>query len=441
MKKNLFVIMFLAIMLAVSCGDDTTPSGPNEGDACDGTTTMCVGEVYYWCNNNAWALIDCNATGKVCDVEAGCVAAGTDTNNGDDSTVTDTTGTDTTGTDGTIPANCGNGTTDTGEACDGDAKDCTTLGGGYTGGWASCKADCSGYDTTTCVGGTTDNDTVTDNAMPDNDAVNPTGKTCMEINQCMGDCADEACQQACYDAGSTEGKAQFDALMTCVSNNCATECGSGGTNETCNACASEKCESQMDACFTVDVDAYGTLNANSTAFGYIYDGDGDLNSQIQSNQGGLVLANFFTGTYGLSNKPVPGTGAVQTMALVFHNAAGQNPASLTAMQQSQTQTDIVNPIVQMWFPSDSVTPGQYDMDPTVEGSAGLVLLNAVGEDACLLAYCFSGTTNVTAATNTTAASGGSITFGVTNAKVYYPTETPAGDISGSFTGITICPKE
>ena len=53
----------------------------------------------------------------------------------------------------------------------------------------------------------------------------------------------------------------------------------------------------------------------------------------------------------------------------------------------------------------------------------------------------NGITNVTAAYNTTAASGGSITFGVVNAKIYYPTETPVGDISGSFTGITMCPKE
>ena len=433
MKKNLFVIMFLAMMLAVACGDDNTgPTGPGEGDACDGSTTMCVGEVYYWCNNNAWALIDCNATGKVCDVEDGCVAEGTNDNN---------TGTDTnTGTDDTVPVNCGNGTTDTGEVCDGDAKDCTTLGGGYTGGWATCNATCSGYDTSTCVGGTTDTDTVTDNAIPDNDTVSPTGKTCAEIVTCINGCADETCAQACYDSGSTEGKALYDAAANCVQTNCATECG-GSDQDACTACQQDKCADQLDACFTVDVDAYGTLNANSTAFGYIYDGDGDLNAQIQSNQAGLVVANFFTGTYGASNKPVPGTGAVQTIALVFHNVAAENPASLTAMQQSQSQTDIINPIAQMWFPSDAVTPGQYDMDPTKEGSAGLVLLNAVGDNACLLAYCFSGTTNVTAANNTTAASGGSITFGVTNAKVYYPTETPAGDISGSLGSITICPKE
>lgn len=439
MKKNLFAIMILAAIFAVSCGDDNNPSGPNEGDACDGTTTMCVNNVYYWCNVNAWALIDCNASSKVCDVENGCVAEGTDTNTGNDNTVTDTTGTDTTGTDSTIPANCGNGTTDTGEVCDGDAKDCTTLGGGYTGGWATCKGDCSGYDTSTCVGGGTD----TDSAIPDNDTVNPTGKTCMEINQCMGDCSDEACQQACYDAGSTTGKSQFDALMTCLQNNCATECGASGTTEDCNTCANNNCPDQMDACFTIDAPVYGTVNANNTSFGYIYDGDGDLNSQTQSNQAGVVVAAVFTGTYAASNKPIPGAGAVQTIALVMHNAAaGQNPASLTAMQQSQTQTAVVNPIIQMWFPTDNVTPGQYDMDPTKEGSAGFVLLNAVGQsDACLLAYCFSGTTNVTASNNTTAASGGSISFGVTNAKVYYPTETPAGDISGSFSGITICPKE
>lgn len=46
---------------------------------------------------------------------------------------------------------CGNGTTDNGEACDGDAKECSQINPAYIGGWASCKADCSGYDTSTCV--------------------------------------------------------------------------------------------------------------------------------------------------------------------------------------------------------------------------------------------------------------------------------------------------
>jgi len=94
-------------------------------------------------------------------------AAGSDTAVTDDTT-SDAPLTDDTLTDDT-PLTCGNGTTDGGEACDGDAKECSQINASYTGGWAPCKSDCSGYDTSACEGGNdgivTDDDTVT----PDND--------------------------------------------------------------------------------------------------------------------------------------------------------------------------------------------------------------------------------------------------------------------------------
>lgn len=121
--------------------------------------------------------------------------ASTDNTGQTDDTVTDTTLTDDT-TDNTVPTDgdsvvtdCGNGVTDTGEACDGDAKDCTQINAGYIGGWAECKTDCSGYDTATCQvdpdadipvidNGPTDDDSVeTDDDgyfPPDEDVVTPT---------------------------------------------------------------------------------------------------------------------------------------------------------------------------------------------------------------------------------------------------------------------------
>ncbi len=450
MKWILSAIMFTAILFAVACSNDDGGSGL--------VGTTCTTEGVMVCDDNAhilkceggvWKdLFDCASVSKAC-VEVLDVAACGFTGiypgpvTGSDSVnerVTDTcpdTGTDT-GTDTDTVATCGNGITDSGEVCDGGAKNCTELGGGYTGGFATCKSDCSGWDTTNCTSGS-DTDTVPDTDTGTGD------KSCSEINSCMGDCTsgDQTCYQACYDAGSADGKAKFDALMSCIETNCANECGSSGTTESCNTCADTNCSDQLDACFiNENAPVYGTVNANNTAFNYIYDGDGDLNTQIQSNMSGVVMQAVFTGTYTASNKPIPPAGASQNLALAMHVAAdGSSPASIIVMQQSASGQSIVNPIVQLMFPSDQITPGQYDMDPTKQGSAALVLANAVGQSACLLAYCFSGTTNVTAAVNTTQTSGGSITFGVTNAKVYYPTETPIGDISGQLSGAQICPKE
>ena len=52
-------------------------------------------------------------------------------------------------------ATCGNSTIEAPEVCDRTAlggKTCASLGLGFTGGTLACKADCTGYDTTLCVG-------------------------------------------------------------------------------------------------------------------------------------------------------------------------------------------------------------------------------------------------------------------------------------------------
>jgi len=67
-----------------------------------------------------------------------------------------------------------------------------------------------------------DDDVVPDAAdfLPDDDAVVDTG-SCKEIMECSQACGnDSACVGECYDAGSPEGKAAFNALVTCVNANC-----------------------------------------------------------------------------------------------------------------------------------------------------------------------------------------------------------------------------
>lgn len=200
---------------------------------------------------------------------------------------------------------------------------------------------------------------------------------------------------------------------------------------------------QPDEDIDGDVLPYGTVSAAGTAFPHIYDGNGDINQQLQDDMSGLLMQTVFTGVFGAANKPIPGNGSMTTLALATHWAAqGGTPATVTVVQQSDNGTAIINPMIELLFPTDNILPTMYMMDPTDEGSVKLLLINAVGDsDSCVLAEAFSGITNVTAAYNTTAASGGSITFGVVNAKIYYPTETPVGDISGQFSDTTICPKE
>lgn len=48
------------------------------------------------------------------------------------------------------PATCGNRVLDKGEVCDGGTKECSEINAGYIGGYATCKTNCKGWDTTEC---------------------------------------------------------------------------------------------------------------------------------------------------------------------------------------------------------------------------------------------------------------------------------------------------
>ncbi|HNT28719.1 MAG TPA: hypothetical protein PKH10_11155, partial [bacterium] len=280
-------------------------------------------------------------------------------------------------------------------------------------------------------------------------------ETSLAGHYCIGDanggsgCADQACVDACIAAGTTAAQTQYNALITCMQSNCAaaTECGQGATQQQCNDCMNSKCEDEMDTCFTTDAPVYGTMTAANTAFPFVYDGDSetDLNAQINANQTGFLQTNVFSGNYTAANKAIPPNNATYKIALAYFTASftengNTYPNSVTIMQQhiASDQQTLVNPLVQAWINSDTLGNGQYTID---NGDAGAVLLNDIGNNqACLLAYAFYGTFNITNSSNMTAA-GGSFTTNAVGVELYHPTETPQGDISDAFTTISTCPKE
>ena len=74
--------------------------------------------------------------------------------------------------EGTIQVviSCGDGRVDGGEACDGNSRACIAIDSSFTGGTAFCNEDCTGFDTSTCAGGSDepagDGDTA---SVPDED--------------------------------------------------------------------------------------------------------------------------------------------------------------------------------------------------------------------------------------------------------------------------------
>ena len=75
---------------------------------------------------------------------------------------------------------CGNKIIDAGEVCDGGAVECTSIDPGYAKGFATCKNDCSGWDTANCQetsenGGNSENDGSGDNNSGNGDNSNSEG--------------------------------------------------------------------------------------------------------------------------------------------------------------------------------------------------------------------------------------------------------------------------
>lgn len=278
-----------------------------------------------------------------------------------------------------------------------------------------------------------------DQTQPDDDLV-PGTASCREILTCSQACGtDMDCQQTCYQNGSSIGKDRYDAVTGCLLSNCVQ---SSDPSEYLS-CAGEQCPDEISNCFSEDfsLPPYGTLNAGEETFSHIYDGDGDLESQIQDNPNGGVMQAFFTGSYGSQGESIPYPGTL-TVAIAMHYAPNStNPASVVVRQESAPQTGTRNFVVRLIFPTDALGLGFSGMNSAVPGDVNLMLFEKVGDSECLMAMSFGGVTFVSGAQNTTAASGGSIRLGVIDALLYHPTETPYGDLSGEVAEMTLCPIE
>lgn len=132
MKKalSLFSILPLVFLFCISCGDD-----PDE---------------------------DFADTGNLSDTEAADTDTDTDHDPADSGDI-EPTDNDPSGTVST--PECGNKITEVGEVCDGGAKECSEIDMTLTG-YATCKADCSGWDEGTCVTDSDDSDKESDDSDP-----------------------------------------------------------------------------------------------------------------------------------------------------------------------------------------------------------------------------------------------------------------------------------
>ena len=449
MKWNLFAIMILAALFAVSCGDEDPSSDVGAACTTDGEK-KCEGDLALTCQSGSWTAFDCAGIGKTCVMNGAVAECG-----GGGTTDTPATENDTPATDTDTPAtgNCGNDKTDTGEACDGDAKDCTTIaGGGYTGGWAECKADCSGYDETACVSGGTDNP-VTDSDTP---ATGGCGDGTWDQAESQQDTEYETCDpsdtQDYSDGTNTINWSKGLACATFSALYGGTEHAGDLTGGNVNCTAN--CTFDISEC-TITKEAYGTIAANFTSNfildyeKYASNGYGNPPSQ------GYNSTIAFTGTYG-TGKSMAVASANQSSSLAARMTKDNNGAALaqpyimvdsSSLFYNQSAATVVMAIGDLYFPTDAISNGLYGVDPI--GGLQFVIIEVTGDvvnqqlqvkTQCLAAMGFGGNVSVTNAFNTTQMEGGALAFNSQEIKVFHPTDMPLlGDISGQMS-IDICAK-
>ena len=147
--------------------------------------------------------------------------------------------------DDTVSATCGNNKVDSGEACDGDIKNCTDIDSTlYTSGKAKCSEDCKKYDTITCeeVFHECGNSSVEGPEVCDGGV-----KNCTEIDSAL------------YKGGKASCKDDCSGWDTITCEDVETVCGNG-TKE-----GKEICDSESIKCYDLDPQYYlGTAECNDT---------------------------------------------------------------------------------------------------------------------------------------------------------------------------------
>lgn len=277
--KRFFICaaVFAAMFLMSGCGD----SGENvekklEGEKCEMVEGQdvftCDGLVVLKCVDEKWAKSEECTEGQTCNAQTGKCDGGE--NNDDDNNNNDQPAT-----------SCGNKVVEEGEACDGGALDCKDVDSGFTGGFAICKDDCSGYDTSACNDrsgcakiadcffshtGDESNACLQGDGLDQFNTLYNCWMQCGEINcgqcsaeyeacygepltnlncgsiyNCIVDCGqDSNCQQGCMDKGSPEGQTQVSALMQCIQNSCASETTQDGWIN----CVNTNCSNELSNC-------------------------------------------------------------------------------------------------------------------------------------------------------------------------------------------------
>ncbi len=188
------------------------------------------------------------------------------------------------------------------------------------------------------------------------------------------------------------------------------------------------CNPESGKCYDPNA-AYGNLSGSGN-FPYTLDYNKmeDLD-YMQSHYDALVMGTIFTGSYGETGV-IPGKNG-QTLGFSVKYL------DTVIMLQQAVDNNGNAQMIQLSMPSSVQPNTDYELD--VNGNI-IQVTNYTNNNYCLIAFGLQGTVHVTVAEGLDKLEGGKIGITATDVKLYYPTETPWGDLSANAGG-SLCPKE
>lgn len=241
------------------------------------------------------------------------------------------------------------------------------------------------------------------------------------------------CKDACKAKTASGEQAKYDTLVTCYINNCV-----GSTD---NQCVVKKCPSEYNACmYHTDAPVYGTLSG-SCEIKYMFIRDANLQTKMAEHDADIQKTAAWTGTYGTAGK-IPPEGAYTTE--VFGMVDGGNQIIIVQATIDSGLGRSINEVVMTLPVSATVAVGDVNLDYTKQNQMPSIFARkhtgSGAQDYCVIGIVLEGKISITAVNNPYT-EGGTTSANFTGFKLYYPTQTPLGDISSAFSPTPLCPKE
>ncbi|MBO4440909.1 hypothetical protein J5834_02230 [bacterium] len=256
-----------------------------------------------------------------------------------------------------------------------------------------------------------------DTGTPDTGDTQQSGgtDTCVEIYQCVADCTDQTCFDACIANGTQADQNLFVAMYSCWSNNCA----NASTSDEFTECAKANCLNETEACglgFPEEGNPaypapYGHMDVNVGA-SYIITNESSLDQSM------VTMSYFATGNIG--NGTLQPAGAQGAYYYAMHQGTYVGVVQSPFANNGQT---VLNPVVMMQF-ADTIAPGSVSAGLTQSDDVIILIFDSDSQGNTTCYHGFAVGNLTVNSINLAAGASGSISISGSQLEIYSSENAP-----------------